>query len=144
MLNDSDIATLRNRFKNDAEFLMRATTSSDKDEKSKLVNVSCLHAFSQVKLVFWQDYRWCWHCRCELTWTLYISKALVWRVCTLFLTSVWLKKKCIVIACWLGLKSTCTVNNGSTWRPTLAEIQQFLIVLTRKCLVIWYKKSTPT
>lgn len=41
MLNDSDLATLRNRFRKDAEFLMQTTTSSDEDEKSKLVNISC-------------------------------------------------------------------------------------------------------
>lgn len=38
MLNDSDLATLRNRFKKDAEFLMQTTTSADEDEKSKLLN----------------------------------------------------------------------------------------------------------
>lgn len=36
MLNDSELATLRNRFKRDAEFLMQTTTSGDEDEKSKL------------------------------------------------------------------------------------------------------------
>lgn len=44
MLNDSDLATLRNRFKKDAEFFMQTTTSPDEDEKSKLLNVSCLPA----------------------------------------------------------------------------------------------------
>lgn len=34
MLNDSDLATLRNRFKKDAEFLLQ-TTPNDEDEKSK-------------------------------------------------------------------------------------------------------------
>lgn len=34
MLNDSELATLRNRFKRDAEFLMQ-TTSAEEDEKSK-------------------------------------------------------------------------------------------------------------
>ncbi|XP_019942098.1 transmembrane protein 128 [Paralichthys olivaceus] len=34
MLNDSELATLRNRFKRDAEFLMQTTTASDQDEKS--------------------------------------------------------------------------------------------------------------
>lgn len=38
MLNDSELATLRNRFKRDAEFLMQTTTSPDDDEKSKLHN----------------------------------------------------------------------------------------------------------
>ncbi|XP_041811348.1 transmembrane protein 128 isoform X2 [Chelmon rostratus] len=33
MLNDSELATLRNRFKRDAEFLMQTTTSGDEDEK---------------------------------------------------------------------------------------------------------------
>lgn len=36
MLNDSELATLRNRFKRDAEFLMQAATSSGEDGKSKL------------------------------------------------------------------------------------------------------------
>lgn len=36
MLNDSELATLRNRFKRDAEFLMQTATSSDEDEKGKL------------------------------------------------------------------------------------------------------------
>lgn len=36
MLNDNELATLRNRFKRDAEFLMQTTTSSDEDEKGKL------------------------------------------------------------------------------------------------------------
>lgn len=36
MLNDSELATLRNRFKRDAEFLMQTTTSSDEDDKGKL------------------------------------------------------------------------------------------------------------
>lgn len=36
MLNDSEFATLRNRFNRDAEFLMQTATSSDEDEKSKL------------------------------------------------------------------------------------------------------------
>lgn len=36
MLNDSELATLRNRFKRDAEFLMQTTTSPDEDGKSKL------------------------------------------------------------------------------------------------------------
>uniref|UniRef100_UPI0037E8047F transmembrane protein 128 n=1 Tax=Semicossyphus pulcher TaxID=241346 RepID=UPI0037E8047F len=35
MLNDSELATLRNRFKKDAEFLMQTTTSGDEDEKSQ-------------------------------------------------------------------------------------------------------------
>ncbi|XP_032369881.1 transmembrane protein 128 isoform X1 [Etheostoma spectabile] len=35
MLNDSDLATLRNRFKRDAEFLMQTTTNGDEDEKSQ-------------------------------------------------------------------------------------------------------------
>lgn len=35
MLNDSELATLRNRFKKDAEFLMRTTTPDDDDEKSQ-------------------------------------------------------------------------------------------------------------
>ncbi|XP_035517565.1 transmembrane protein 128 [Morone saxatilis] len=35
MLNDSELATLRNRFKRDAEFLMQTTTSGDEDEKSQ-------------------------------------------------------------------------------------------------------------
>lgn len=35
MLNDSELATLRNRFKRDAEFLMQTTTSVDGDEKSQ-------------------------------------------------------------------------------------------------------------
>lgn len=35
MLNDSELATLRNRFKRDAEFLMQTTTSPDEDEKSE-------------------------------------------------------------------------------------------------------------
>lgn len=36
MLNDSELATLRNRFKRDAEFLMRAADPGVEDEKSKL------------------------------------------------------------------------------------------------------------
>ncbi|GAA6222295.1 transmembrane protein 128 [Lates japonicus] len=35
MLNDSELATLRNRFKRDAEFLMQTTTSGDEVEKSQ-------------------------------------------------------------------------------------------------------------
>ncbi|XP_071350345.1 transmembrane protein 128 [Trachinotus anak] len=35
MLNDSELATLRNRFKRDAELLMQTTTSGDEDEKSQ-------------------------------------------------------------------------------------------------------------
>ena len=35
MLNDSELSTLRNRFKRDAELLMQATTAVDEDEKSK-------------------------------------------------------------------------------------------------------------
>nr|XP_020448165.1 transmembrane protein 128 isoform X2 [Monopterus albus] len=35
MLNDRELATLRNRFKRDAEFLMQATTPGDEDEKSQ-------------------------------------------------------------------------------------------------------------
>ncbi|XP_039652432.1 transmembrane protein 128 isoform X3 [Perca fluviatilis] len=35
MLNDSELATLRNRFKRDAEFLMQTTTNGDEDEKSQ-------------------------------------------------------------------------------------------------------------
>ncbi|XP_018555836.1 transmembrane protein 128 [Lates calcarifer] len=35
MLNDSELATLRNRFKRDAEFFMQTTTSGDEDEKSQ-------------------------------------------------------------------------------------------------------------
>ncbi|KAK2862435.1 hypothetical protein Q5P01_001968 [Channa striata] len=35
MLNDSELATLRNRFKRDAEFLMQATSSTDTDGKSQ-------------------------------------------------------------------------------------------------------------
>ena len=38
MLNDSELATLRNRFKRDAEFLMQTTASAAEDEKSKLQN----------------------------------------------------------------------------------------------------------
>ncbi|KAM9410525.1 transmembrane protein 128 isoform 1-T1 [Pholidichthys leucotaenia] len=34
MLNDSELATLRNRFKRDAEFLMQTTAPSDEDGKS--------------------------------------------------------------------------------------------------------------
>ncbi|CAB1422808.1 unnamed protein product [Pleuronectes platessa] len=34
MLNDSELSTLRNRFKRDAELLMQTTTAGDKDEKS--------------------------------------------------------------------------------------------------------------
>lgn len=36
MLNDTELATLRNRFKRDAELLMQATTPGDEKEKSKL------------------------------------------------------------------------------------------------------------
>lgn len=36
MLNDNELATLRNRFKRDAEFLMQTTPTEDEDEKSKL------------------------------------------------------------------------------------------------------------
>ncbi|XP_026205227.1 transmembrane protein 128 [Anabas testudineus] len=35
MLNDSELATLRKRFKRDAAFLMQTATSSDEDEKSQ-------------------------------------------------------------------------------------------------------------
>ncbi|XP_030586297.1 transmembrane protein 128 [Archocentrus centrarchus] len=35
MLNDSELATLRNRFKRDAEFLMRTADSGAEDEKSQ-------------------------------------------------------------------------------------------------------------
>ncbi|XP_044023562.1 transmembrane protein 128 isoform X3 [Siniperca chuatsi] len=35
MLNDSELVTLRNRFKRDAEFLMHSTSSGDDDEKSQ-------------------------------------------------------------------------------------------------------------
>ncbi|XP_074477346.1 transmembrane protein 128 [Sebastes fasciatus] len=35
MLDDSELATLRNRFKKDAEFLIQRTTSGDEDEKSQ-------------------------------------------------------------------------------------------------------------
>lgn len=35
MLNESELATLRNRFKKDAEFLMQTSTSGDEGEKSK-------------------------------------------------------------------------------------------------------------
>ncbi|XP_075951842.1 transmembrane protein 128 [Anarhichas minor] len=35
MLNDPQFATLRNRFKRDAEFLMQTTTNGDEDEKSQ-------------------------------------------------------------------------------------------------------------
>ncbi|KAM6946640.1 transmembrane protein 128 isoform 1-T1 [Lycodopsis pacificus] len=35
MLNDTEFATLRNRFKRDAEFLMQTTTNGDEDEKSR-------------------------------------------------------------------------------------------------------------
>ncbi|AWP03224.1 Transmembrane protein 128 [Scophthalmus maximus] len=35
MLNDSELATLRNRFKRDAEFLMQTATAGDEDEKSQ-------------------------------------------------------------------------------------------------------------
>ncbi|XP_031698822.1 transmembrane protein 128 [Anarrhichthys ocellatus] len=35
MLNDTEFATLRNRFKRDAEFLMQTTTNGDEDEKSQ-------------------------------------------------------------------------------------------------------------
>ncbi|XP_069001455.1 transmembrane protein 128 isoform X2 [Embiotoca jacksoni] len=35
MLNDSELATLRNRFKRDAELLMQTTTSADEDKKSQ-------------------------------------------------------------------------------------------------------------
>ena len=35
MLNDSELSTLRNRFKRDAELLMQTTTAGDEDEKSK-------------------------------------------------------------------------------------------------------------
>uniref|UniRef100_A0AAQ4QRX0 Transmembrane protein 128 n=1 Tax=Gasterosteus aculeatus aculeatus TaxID=481459 RepID=A0AAQ4QRX0_GASAC len=35
MLNDSEFATLRNRFKRDAEFLMQTATNGDEDEKSQ-------------------------------------------------------------------------------------------------------------
>ncbi|XP_008318713.1 proton channel OTOP1 isoform X3 [Cynoglossus semilaevis] len=34
-LDDSDLATLRNRFKRDAEFLLQATTPCDEDKKSQ-------------------------------------------------------------------------------------------------------------
>lgn len=36
MFNDNELATLRNRFKRDAEFLMKGATSSEEDEKSKI------------------------------------------------------------------------------------------------------------
>lgn len=35
MLNDSELATLRNRFKKEAEFLMQTTLPDDENEKSK-------------------------------------------------------------------------------------------------------------
>ncbi|XP_034095365.1 transmembrane protein 128 [Gymnodraco acuticeps] len=35
MMNDSELATLRNRFKKDAEFLMQTRTHGDEDEKSQ-------------------------------------------------------------------------------------------------------------
>ncbi|KAL6111824.1 tmem128 [Pungitius sinensis] len=35
MLNDNEFATLRNRFKRDAEFLMQTTRNGDEDEKSQ-------------------------------------------------------------------------------------------------------------
>ncbi|XP_028261344.1 transmembrane protein 128 [Parambassis ranga] len=35
MLNDSELATLRNRFRRDAEFLMQTTTSGEEYEKSQ-------------------------------------------------------------------------------------------------------------
>ncbi|KAK5872870.1 hypothetical protein PBY51_013529 [Eleginops maclovinus] len=35
MLNESELATLRNRFKKDAEFLMQTRTHGDEDEKSQ-------------------------------------------------------------------------------------------------------------
>ncbi|XP_029005828.1 transmembrane protein 128 [Betta splendens] len=35
MLNDSELATLRNRFKKDAEFLMQGASSSEEDGKSQ-------------------------------------------------------------------------------------------------------------
>lgn len=40
MFNDSELATLRNRFKRDAELLMQATTSAVDGEKSKLKNAT--------------------------------------------------------------------------------------------------------
>ncbi|KAK1901671.1 Transmembrane protein 128 [Dissostichus eleginoides] len=36
MMNDSELATLRNRFKKDAEFLMQTRTHGDEDEKSQV------------------------------------------------------------------------------------------------------------
>ncbi|XP_034023031.1 transmembrane protein 128 [Thalassophryne amazonica] len=53
MLNDSELATLRNRFKKDAEFLMQPTTTDDKDEKSQeekdVKPLPCINKHS----VFW-------------------------------------------------------------------------------------------
>ncbi|KAM6946641.1 transmembrane protein 128 isoform 2-T2 [Lycodopsis pacificus] len=43
MLNDTEFATLRNRFKRDAEFLMQTTTNGDEDEKSVTYYVDFLH-----------------------------------------------------------------------------------------------------
>lgn len=47
MLNDSELATLRNRFKRDAEFLMQTTTNGDEDEKSKFQSIELANVVSQ-------------------------------------------------------------------------------------------------
>lgn len=40
MLNDSELATLRNRFKRDAELLMQTSTAADEDEKTSKLHLN--------------------------------------------------------------------------------------------------------
>ncbi|KAM9859085.1 transmembrane protein 128 [Aulostomus maculatus] len=52
MLNDSELATLRNRFKRDAEFLLQTTASADGDEKNEEKDVKPLPRINR-HTVFW-------------------------------------------------------------------------------------------
>lgn len=51
MFDDSELATLRNRFKKNAEFLMQ-TTASDEDEKSKLRKHCTRFCYWQALTIF--------------------------------------------------------------------------------------------
>lgn len=59
MFNDSELATLRNRFKRDAELLMQATTSAVDGEKSKLKNATPANYVSLLKWFSVLE-RWNW------------------------------------------------------------------------------------
>lgn len=71
MLNDSELATLRNRFKRDAELLMQTTTAGDDDEKSKVQKHLTL-------LANFNRFLCCYH-RADVTW-LYRCSAQVWAL----------------------------------------------------------------